>query len=690
MSKPDTLGFLKKTKDQLKNNKYRQRFDTLASEIEDNLVNTTVVKQRVDESLNKIYMIAQVRPDGSTDWATLPAVTPASNNAGSVPRSAEPIMFSKVLIAASAISSRAPDGTTYSANKIKARAYYELLKRSWTVPEMNGYNTLDVTTQNLLTYGWAAWRQAPKQIIIDKTVNDVKTKKVVFDDIFREPLNPRRTWLGLSYKSYINDNRPEVLWEIDITKEAYKELKKRFGKRNSKTGAVAGVSDEAVEEDPQKTNTHVTLTFYEHPLDNRYIIASDTDVFYDGEIPNDDVYGTVFVVQCFFRDMDDPYGVGLYEMMRGNAYLYNYINSLNAEQVEAEIFPLLFASGTTGQGDLTFKRSPNTLNTLPAGAKVEKINTSGNSTLGMNYANAQKINIEDNTGVNNIVAGNGSETTLGATVILKEAALNRLIKPRNSLMQGIQNDACVFFSYLEQQQSVPRKFIFANKEEVEAFMTVNPNFHHTLDKVEFDDLGVAKNIRVLSSERVPMSFDYNKLLLEESNFENQNINEVGARNFVFPKAQLISDVRELDSPDKIGYDNVIFVVDGNSMLIPSMEIQKQTSASLYPLIQSSIAGIYDAAAINPPLGVSLLKAFETFLTIQKESIYDYIPKESYDAIMTQSLVPPASGEEIVEVNQPQRGDLTSITNEMRATDPMAGAMNASVGRAAKQAGAPKG
>lgn len=688
MSKTETIGFLKGKKDELKNNKYRQRFDALAKEIDENLVNTQVVKQRIDESLNKVYMIAQVRPDGSTDWATLPAVTPMSDNSGRVPRSAEPIIFSKILVAASAISSRAPDGTTYSANKIKARAYYELLKRSWTVPEMNGYNTLDFSTQNLLTYGWSAWRQSPKQTIIDKTIDGTKTKKIVFDDIFREPLNNNRTWLGLSYKSYINDNRPEVLWESDITKDAYKELKKRFGKRKSKSGALAGVSEEAVIEDPTKSQTHVTLTFYEHPLENRYIIASDTDVFYDDEVPNDDVYGTVFISHCFYRDMNDPYGVGLYELMRGNAYLYNYINSLNAEQVEAEIFPVLFATGMTGQGDMTFKRSPNTLNTLPAGAKIDKVTTNGNATLGMNYANAQKVNIEDNTGVNNIVAGSSSETTLGATVILKEAALNRLNKPRNGLIQSIENDACVFFSYLEQQQSVPRKFLFASTDEVKVFMTANPNFQHMLDKVDFDDHGIPKNIRVLSSERVPMSFDYSKPLLEESGFDNQNISEVGERNFVFPKSQLISDVRGLDAPDKIGYDQVIFKVDGNSMLIPSIEIQKQTSAALYPLIQQTLTAIYAAAVTNPPLGTSLLKSFETFLTTQKESVYDYIPKESYDQIMTQQMAPPPMMDPSMAGGPDMKG-VTQMSNEMRATNPMAGAMSASVGRASKQAGGAK-
>lgn len=678
-SSKDTIAFLVKTKDQLKQTTYRQKFDALAQEIKVNLVDTHFVKERIDQSQNKTYMISQQRADGSTDWAVLPAVPQYTNDSGRVPRSAEPIAFSKILVASSAISSRPPDGQCFSANKIKARAYYELLKRSWTVPGMNGYNTLDQTTQNLLTYGWAAWRQYPKQTIIDKTVNGVASKKIIYDDVFREPLDVRRTWFGLSYKSYVNDNRPEMLWEVDITKDAYKELKKRFGKKSPD----AGVSQEAQLEDPNKVSTHVTITFYESPLENRYIVASDAAVLYDGEIPNDESYGTLFIAHCFTGEMNDPHGVGLYELMRGNAAVYNYINSLNAEQVEAEIFPLLFVQGMTGQGDMSFKRSPSTLNPLPQGASIEKVSTSGNSTLGMNYANAQKQNIEDNTGVNNIVSGStGSETTLGATVILKEAALARLTKPRSSLAQAIENDACVFFSNLEQTQSAPRKFIFANEEQVKAFIQINPGYEHTLDDVEVDDMGTPISQTVMSSQRVPLSFNVDNNLLSESDYQDQNINETGDRSFMLSKSNLMDKVKSLESPDKLGYDEVVFKVDANSMLIPSIEIQKQVSAQTFPLIQQSIMMIYGAAKQDPDQAVALLKTLETFLDTQKENIYDYIPKDQYDMIMAKGMaLPPMpvgpDGQPLPGMPGNQIGQAPVVQS------PMSSAVSASLGKASK-------
>lgn len=699
-TKISTISFLQAKKQEMKENVYRRKFDNLVDEIDDNLVNTTIQRERIDESVKKVIYIPTVNTNGATDWAVLPQVRPVGQNTSRVPRSAEPIGFSKILVAASAIASSVPDGQAFSVNKIKARLYYELWKRSWALPEMNGFNTLSYVTQDMLTYGWSAWRVFPKQTIVDKTHNGVKTKKVIFDDIYREPLEVKRTWIGLSYRPAANDNRPEVLYEIDITKESYEEMKRKFGKRSKKGDLGAGVSMEAVEEDSEKVNTHVTITFYESPLQNRYIIASDSVVFYDGEMPNEDVYGSVVIVGCFYRDQNDPHGVGLFEMMRGNVYLYNYINSLNAEQVEAEVMPLLFGSGMTGQGDMTYTRSPNKINPLPQGAKVEKVMTTGNVTLGINYANQQKQDIEDNTGVNNIVSGSNSETTLGATVILKEAALNRLIKPRNNLKQGIENDSCIFFSWIKQDQVNPRKFLFSSPEQVQAFMQMNPSMHHELGDVGYDEMGAPYNISVMSSQRIPVNFDFSSDLLKESDFSEQSIQEHGEAKYSISKSAMLKNINDLETPDQLGYDDVSLKVDSGSMLVPSLEIEKQSSAALFPGIQQSISIIYGLARQDPDQAKAQLKAFTTFMETQRENIYDYIPQESYAAIMGGQLAPTpeqAAQQMLQQMMQGEQGGQgptspaagmaqgqpAPMNNMPQQQSPLASAMNASVGRAAK-------
>lgn len=682
-----SISFLTKKKLELKQNKYRREFDSLCLEIQENLVNTGVVKRKIDESTSIMVYWPTLRSDGSTDWAVFTRVSGMEQDVSNVPRSAEPLAFSKILVAASAIAANIPDGDTYSTNKIKARAYKELWKRSWEVPEMNGQMTLQTTTQNIFTYGWAAWRVYPKQDVVDKTINGKKTKKIIFDDVYREPLDPTRTWLGLSYKPTHNVNRPEVLYEIDITKEEYEKLKKRMGKRSKQS---ASVSQEAMNEDSEKSTTHVTLSFYESPADNRYIIASDNICFFDGEMPNDEVYGSVVVGHCFINNQKNPYTTGLYEMIRGNAAIYNYINSVNAEQVVAEIEPLLFASGITGNGDLTYKRGANRINQLPNGAKLEKILTTGNVTLGINYANAQKLDIEENTGVNNIVSGSSSETTLGATVILKEAALNRLIIPRNSLKQMIENDACIYFSWLEQDQVNPREFIFANEEDVKAFVEANPGYTHTEgesetpDTDEFDEYGVpsADNpIRVYSSQNVPVSFDYSN-----PSPDNQQMQEFGSPQINISKSSMLSSVYSMESPDQMGYDKVLLKIDPNSMLLPSAEIQKQTAMQLFPLIQSSLQLIFGLAKQDPIQAVSQLTSLKTFLEVQKENIFNYIPKQQYDMIMQGGMVKPfVMGPD----GQPMQGGPAGVmpdgTDPTQAPAPQERALNQSPMQAAVQA-----
>jgi hypothetical protein len=697
-----SISFLETKKAELKKNKYRREFDALCLEIQENLINTGVVKRKVDESTRTMVYWPTIRADGATDWAVLPRISGMEQDVSNAPRSAEPIAFSKILVAASAIAANIPDGDTYSTNKIKARAYKELWKRSWEVTEMNGYSTLDSSVQAMLTYGWSAWRVYPKQDIIDKTINGVKTKKIIFDDIYREPLDPRRTWLGLSYKPTHNNNRPEVLYEIDVTKEEYDKLKTRMGKRSKES---AGVSLEAQNEDSEKSTTHVTLSFYENPSDNRYIIASDAICFYDGEMPNDEVYGSVVVGHCFIANLKDPYTKGVYEMIRGNAAVYNYINSINAEQVVAEIEPLLFASGITGQGDLSYKRGANRINSLPAGASIEKVLTTGNVTLGINYANAQKLDIEENTGINNIVSGSSSETTLGATVILKEAALNRLIKPRNSLKQMLENDACIFFSWLEQDQVNPREFIFSNEDEIQAFVQANPSFHHELgdatpSETELDEFGIPAMVpstTVFSSAKVPVSFDYSQQNLHDSNFQDQQMQEYGSPTTSISKSAMLGSIYGMETPDQMGYDKVILKIDANSMLQPSAEIQKQTAMQLFPLIQSSLQLIFGMAKQDPIQAVAQLKSLETFLEVQKENIFNYIPKQQYDQIMKGGMVQPfimgPDGQPMQGGSMPQgqgqpqgQSPLGSASQppvasaQAQSQSPMAAATQASIGR----------
>jgi hypothetical protein len=110
------------------------------------------------------------------------------------------------------------------------------------------------------------------------------------------------------------------------------------------------------------------------------------------------------------------------------------------------------------------------------GTDIDVVKTSGNVQQGIIFADKQKQAIEENTGVNNIVAGTQSETTLGSTVILKEAAYNRLTPPKNSMIAALELDAHIANTWMKQIYSVDKIFMIDSADQLSEFTKQNPDY----------------------------------------------------------------------------------------------------------------------------------------------------------------------------------------------------------------------
>ena len=356
----------------------------------------------------------------------------------------------------------------------------------------------------------------------------------------------------------------------------------------------------------------------------------------------------------FVKNILDPYGVGLYEMMRGNTALFTYINSLNAQQVEAEIFPLLFGPQVQN-GSNTYKRSPNVINPKNPGTSIDVIKTSGNVQQGVAFARDQKMAIEENTGVNNIVAGQGAESTLGSTVILKEAALNRLTPPRNSMMNALQTDAHIALSWIEQTYPVDKVFLIDKEEDIAEFAKQNPDYFIEAAPVASDeDEDTIVGHVVTASRNLRLNFDFTpdgKLL------EDVPTRTISSRNLFDEMAQHGHKKTYLE-----------FIIDPDSMLVPSMEIQKQNYMAISPIITNQINLIFQLRNSDPEAAMVQTNAFERMLKIQKENIYDYIPKSIYDQIMSlePSSIPPPSSEAPIDKTKLYKDAPADVQREIEA------------------------
>ena len=622
-----TIEFIEDKKKAMKKSQYREKFDALASEIETNIINTNVsYGQKLYEKSGWGSMVFYNKmANGAYDINVYPQkLTDRDQNRSGVPVSQEPIAFSKIMIATSVLAGKLPDATVVADDKIYAKAMYELWKRNWSMTGANGGNTLMLTYQNLFTYGWAAWRVYPRRVQVKRNGVD----KILFDDVYREPLDCRRTWLGLGFTNGDYWSQMEVYYEKDMLKDEfydkYPEAKKNKKKlefttntEKEATNPDVGVTEEAKDENREKLMTHVTLGYYENVLLNRYVVICGKMVIYDGELPNDGNHGSVVVARCFAKNLNDPYGVGLYEMMRGNTALYTYINSLNAQQVEAEIFPLLFGAQVQN-GTASYKRGPNIVNPKHPGTEIDVVKTSGNVQQGIAYADKQKLSIEENTGVNNIIAGQNSENTLGSTVILKEAAYNRLTPPKNSMIAGLEADAHIANTWMIQIYPVDKIFMIDSHDQLAEFVKQNPDYFVESQTV-IDDQGVPVSMVAAASKNLRLNFDFTP---EGDMLENVPTRTISSRNLF----------QELKDHGHI-CDYIEWIIDPDSMLLPSLEIQKQTFMALFPVITNQITLIFSLRNQDPEAAASQLMALEKLLDIQGGDIYDYISKADYDSIL---------------------------------------------------------
>jgi hypothetical protein len=609
------IEFIEGKKKEMKKSQYREKFDTLEAEISQNLMSTKVsYGQKLYEKSGWGSMVFYNKmANGAYDINVYPQkLTDRDQNRSGVPVSAEPIAFSKIMIATSVLAGKLPDATVVADDKVYGKAMYELWKRNWAMTGSNGGNTLMITYQNLFTYGWAAWRVYPRRVQTKRNGVD----KILFDDIYREPLDPKRTWLGIGFNNGDVWSQTEVYYEKDMQKDLFYEMYPE-AKKNKKKLEYCSVTTEATDENSEKAHTSITIGYYENVLMNRYVVVCGKMVIYDGELPNDGSHGSVVVARCFIKDMNDPYGVGLYEMMRGNTAIYTYINSLNAQQVEAEIFPLLFGAQVQN-GSATYKRGPNIVNPKHPGTDIDVIKTSGNVEAGIAFAGLQKQNIEENTGINNIVAGTNTENTLGSTVIMKEAAYNRLTAPKNSMVMGLETDAHIANTWIRQIYPVDKIFMIDSDDQLAEFARQNPDYFIESQEV-LNDEGIPVGMVAAASQNLRLNFDFNQ---GGEIMENVPTRQISAKGL-------------FDEMKNAGHmsDYIDFIIDPDSMLLPSLEIKKQTFMALFPVITNQITLIYSLRNADPEAAASQLMALEQMLEIQNADIYDFIPKADYDAIL---------------------------------------------------------
>jgi len=257
-----TILFLEEKKKVMKKSQYRQKFDMLLKEIDDNIVNTSVsYGQKLYESSGWGSMVFYNKmSNGAYDYNVYPQkITDRDQNKSGVPVSQEPLAFAKIMIATGVLAGKLPDAEMMSDDKVFSRASYELWKRTWIQKGGNGENTLWLAYQGVLTQGCQAWRTYPKRVAVKRKGVD----KVLFDDIYREPMDMKRTWLGLGFTQGDYWSQFEVYYEKDVLKEEFFAMYPQ-AEKNKRKLEYCTTTEEAKDENQEKAKHSVTIGYYEN------------------------------------------------------------------------------------------------------------------------------------------------------------------------------------------------------------------------------------------------------------------------------------------------------------------------------------------------------------------------------------------------------------------------------------------
>jgi len=542
----------------------------------------------------------------------------------------EPTLLVKVQTALSILIDQNPEAILkavsekYEKRNNIAKA---LWKRNWDLNE--SLETLKLFVFDLAKYGWAVGHTVPRIIKRDKEILEEvdsenpannkyrKTEIIEFNDVYREKLDPYRTWIddkaNLSDKFSIND----WYYEKDFSKDdferefiGYKNVKAVSFGPVQKTNGDESDEDGGGGEENMIEQDMVTVGFYENKSKDLYTIyiPNQNIPLYYSPLPNDDGKLTLWWTYWIERDPRTIYGIGLYEILKHNKVLYDRFKNMSVDQLVMAIYPMLFYTGKAMDGESEFTISPNKIRQKQAGTTIDQISIKYD---GRGWDGVDKIreDIDNNTGITPTLQGEIQGKTATEALHAKDSALKRLNIPLINIARAIEQDAYITLSWMNQIYSIPEVKEFANIKELREYEKENGKeaqnvagetgmFGQFNGKVEGEffqeiDLGLEEN---------------RDGVLEES--PNRRFFKIGSDKFPL---------------EKIKWEGKIHI-KARSIVSPNPELERQRKLELFNLIfpaVSSMAQLMQAGDIDTAL--ALYKPVNEILEIQDEEPMKWLP-----------------------------------------------------------------
>lgn len=546
----------------------------------------------------------------------------------------EPTLLVKIQTALSILIDQNPEAVfkavleKYKPTTAIAQAIW---KRSWEVAHSK--EQLKLFVFDLAKYGWAIGRTYPRLVqrqgsiletlnVDDPSKNTYKEVTITeFNDIYREKLDPYRTWIDDMTNLTDPWSMDDWYFEIDLSKDVFD---RDFDQYSNHGYIIPGQkeedeNDEEVDanEETKQRDDIVTLGFYESKGKDLYSIYNPKDnvVLYHSPLPNDEKMLSCWWTYWNERDPRTPYGIGLYEILKGDKVMYDRLNNMTMDQLVLSVYQMFFYSGTNSFiSDGVINVSPGKGYQKLPGTTVEtfKFDFDPKAFEGIDR---QRERMDENTGITPTLQGQTQEgKTLGEVLHAKDAALKRLNIPLSNIANAITTDAYLTLSWANQVYSLPETKEFVDAEDLQRFQ---------------EEEGIAPESAIMNPDgSITADFQKNLDLSLDQDREGNLIEAPEARIF-----SIGTDIprKNLNWKGRI-------TVNIWSIIAPSQELERQRKLELFNLVMPVVQGIATSLAQGMyKVAVAMAKPVIQILEIQNEKPENWLPDEIADMIENPKL-----------------------------------------------------
>lgn len=577
-------------------------------------------------------------------------VVPITGNEDGAWRSdiSEPTLFVKVNTALSILMQQNPEATfkavldKYKPTTALAKAIWT---RSWDLACSR--EQMQCFIMNLAKYGWAPGRTYPrivkrkKEVLIELDIenpenNKYETKTIVdFNDIYREALDPHRTWIDDMANMTDPWSLNDWYFEKDFSKDAYDREFKRYansGKINAGMPYRDGESElTSLNEETKQRNDIVTLGFYENLEKDLYAIYAPSDkvVLYSGPLPNDEGMLSYWDACWNMRDPRTRFGVGLYEILKNDKVMYDRWDNMTTDQLIMAVYKMLFYSGPAAAGDGKIRIEPGVAKQKLPGTTIDVVDVKFEPRA-FEWLDRRKEMMDENTGITPTLQGQVEGKTLGEVLHAKDAALKRLNIPLANIAYAIEKDAYLTLSWANQVYSLPEVMEFADEKQLNAF---------TQETGRMWDQAT-----VYPSGKISADFPKTLDLSLDKNRDGELIESPGARFFTIGQ-----DVQK----SAIKWKGRV-TVKAQSIVATSQELERQRKLELYNLVSPVVTGISQAMAIGQfSIALGMAKPVVQILEIQNEKPENWLPDDVVQMINNPELAKQAESQMKMQMNNSQ-------------------------------------